>query len=107
MFKECVRIMKEKKAIDIFKSLDFSNFSNFVAYTHEGVKVIFGKVDNIEYKVSFLEEILPNVEQVEGAYIDISSPESGIYGNTSYEEDEKDVQVENEETEKKQEEETE
>lgn len=95
MIMDCVSLMREKKAIEQFKSLDFSNLSNFIGYTHNEVKIIFGKLDDMEYKISFLSGIIPNVQNVEGAYIDISSPESGIYGNSAYEE-EKEEQEENE-----------
>ena len=81
MVMEAIRLFKEKDVMKLFRSLDFSNISNFNGYTIEGVKVIFGKMADLEYKISFLQNMLPSVEKVEGTYIDISSAKSGIYGN--------------------------
>lgn len=82
MVMESIRLLKEKDILKLFKSLDFTNLSNFSGYTHEGLRIIFGKMTDMEYKLNFLLSILPNVAKTEGAYIDISSGTSGIYGNT-------------------------
>jgi len=80
MIIECIELFKREDVLKDYRSFDFSNLSNFSAVTHDGLKVIFGKLDNLEYKLDFLAGILPNVEKSEGTYIDISTSASGIYG---------------------------
>lgn len=80
MIMDCVAVFHEFDAIKYFRSMDFTNLSNFTAVTHEGVKVIFGKMEDLEYKVKFMQSVMPNIDKSEGTYIDISSSSKGIYG---------------------------
>lgn len=77
---ENIEIFHELDAIKYFRSMDFTNLSNFSAVTHEGVKVIFGKLEELEYKIKFMKSVMPNIDKSEGTYIDISSASKGIYG---------------------------
>ena len=86
MIIECIRLFKEEDVLKDFRSLDFTNLSNFNGVRHDGLKVIFGKLADLEYKLDFLAGILPNVEKAEGTYVDISTSASGIYGNIGNEE---------------------
>lgn len=80
MIMDCVRHFHKFDAVKYFRSMDFTNLSNFTAVTHEGVKVIFGKMEELEYKIKFMQSVMPNVDKAEGTYIDISSSSKGIYG---------------------------
>lgn len=78
---ECVYELLDKDVLKTFKTVDFSNITNFSGYTVDGVKVIFGKMTDLEYKVKVLADVMPRVEKIEGAYIDLSTPSATFYGN--------------------------
>lgn len=81
MVMECISILFEDDALKLFRSLDFSNLSNFSAVTHEGTKIIFGKMEELDYKLKFIGSIMPNVDKKDGTYIDVSDPSKGVYGS--------------------------
>ena len=87
MIMECVGYFHKFDAIKYFRSMDFTNLSNFSGVTHEGVKVIFGKMEDLEYKIKFMQSVMPNIDKAEGTYIDISSSSKGIYGTLDNEEE--------------------
>ncbi len=62
------------------KSCHFDNLSNVFMYLTDGTKIIFGKTNDMDYKISILLNILPKVDRTEGAYIDLTTPSHSIYG---------------------------
>ena len=62
------------------KSCHFDNIADFHIYLKDGTKVIFGKTDDMDYKISVLLNILPKTNREEGAYIDLTTPSRAISG---------------------------
>lgn len=104
---ECVCELLDKDVLKTFKTVDFSNITNFSGYTVEGVKVIFGKMTDLEYKVKVLADVMPRVEKIEGAYIDLSTPSATFYGNLQNEPQKDEVEEETKESEEEESEEEE
>ena len=75
-----IDLLKKYDALSMFKEIDLSNLSNFFGYTHDGVKVIFGKMTDIEYKIKVFNDVITKVDKSEGAYIDLSTPAATVYG---------------------------
>ncbi len=75
-----IDLLKKYDALSLFKEIDLSNTTNFSGYTHDGVKVIFGKMTDLEYKIKVFNDVITKVEKTEGAYIDLSTPQATVYG---------------------------
>lgn len=80
MVMDTISLFHDYNSLVCFRSMDFTNLSNLTAVTHEGVKVIFGKMEDLEYKIKFMHSVMPNIDKAEGTYVDISSASKGIYG---------------------------
>lgn len=73
-------ILREKGIISELSEIDFSDLSSTQGYLKGGAKVIFGKLTDLEYKLSVLLAILPQIDAGEGAYIDLTTPSNAYYG---------------------------
>lgn len=62
------------------RSCHFDNITNVYIYLTDGTKVIFGKTEDMDYKISVLLNILPKTNREEGAYIDLTTPSRAISG---------------------------
>lgn len=62
------------------RSCHFDDMQNVHLYLHDGTKVIFGSLENLDYKLSVLTKVLVQVNRTEGAYIDLTTPERTYYG---------------------------
>ncbi len=96
-------ILQEKDLLTEMRSAHFDNPADIHFYTNEGVKVIFGKVEDMEYKASMLANVLPQVNRAEDSYIDLTNPSRTVYGTIDPEpvpeETEESAEGENQETE--------
>ncbi len=63
-----------------FRSFHLDDMQNVHAFLHDGTKIIFGKVTDMDYKLSMLTNVLVQVNRTEGAYIDLTTPEKTYYG---------------------------
>ena len=75
-----VDILRDKGILDELASVDFSDLSSAFGYLHNGVKVIFGKLTDLDYKISMLMAVLPQIDATPGAYIDLTNPQNAFYG---------------------------
>ncbi len=75
-----IRSFDEKGLLPEIRSCHFDNVSDYYFYLKDGTKVILGKTGNLDYKLSVLTQILPQVNRTEGAYIDLTTPERSVYG---------------------------
>ncbi|MBE7040794.1 MAG: FtsQ-type POTRA domain-containing protein [Ruminococcaceae bacterium] len=62
------------------RSGHFDDMQNVHFYLHDGTKIIFGKITDLDYKLSVLTKVLVQVNRTEGAYIDLTTPERTYYG---------------------------
>lgn len=62
------------------RSCHFDDMQDVHLYLHDGTKVIFGNLENLDYKLSVLTKVLVQVNRTEGAYIDLTTPERTYYG---------------------------
>ncbi len=62
------------------REVDASDILEFTVTLKSGLRVMFGKADNMDYKLAMLEKVLPQVDQMEGAYLDLRVPEKAFYG---------------------------
>lgn len=63
-----------------FRSFHLDDMQNVHAFLHDGTKIIFGNVKDMDYKLSMLTKVLVQVNRTEGAYIDLTTPEKTYYG---------------------------
>ncbi|MBE7021641.1 MAG: FtsQ-type POTRA domain-containing protein [Ruminococcaceae bacterium] len=71
---------REKGLLSELRSCHFDTLTDFHVYLTDGTKVIFGKTTEFDYKLSVLSNILPMVNRMEGAYIDLTTPSRAFYG---------------------------
>ncbi len=62
------------------RSGHFDDMQNVHFFLHDGTKIIFGKMADLDYKLSVLTKVLVQVNRTEGAYIDLTTPERTYYG---------------------------
>ncbi len=62
------------------RSCHFDDMQDVHLYLHDGTKIIFGNLENLDYKLSVLTKVLVQVNRTEGAYIDLTTPERTYYG---------------------------
>ncbi len=62
------------------RSCHFDDMQNVHLFLHDGTKIIFGKLTDLDYKLSMLTNVLVRVNRTEGAYIDLTTPEKTYYG---------------------------
>lgn len=100
---DVLSILQEKDLVKEMRSAHFDNPADIHFYTKEGVKVIFGKIEDMEYKASMLANVLPQVNRAEDSYIDLTNPSRTVYGTIDPEpvpeEGEEAAEDENKETE--------
>ena len=77
---ENLTLLREKGISEEMSEIDFSDLSSIQGYLKGGAKVIFGKLTDIDYKLSVLLAILPQIDSTSGAYIDLSTPSNAFYG---------------------------
>ncbi len=75
-----IQKLNQKGLLPEIRSAHFDNLSEVFLYLKDGTKIIFGKTNNLDYKLSVLEQILVQVNRTEGAYIDLTTPERSVYG---------------------------
>ncbi|MBR6729389.1 MAG: FtsQ-type POTRA domain-containing protein [Clostridia bacterium] len=75
-----ISALQEKGLLSELRSCHFDNLSDFHVYLKDGTKVIFGTTEELDYKLSMLKSILPMVNRIEGAYIDVTTPAKAFYG---------------------------
>ncbi|NMB08156.1 MAG: FtsQ-type POTRA domain-containing protein [Tissierellia bacterium] len=54
---------KEAKLLEQMKYINFSDKKNTMIELNNGIKVAFGPLDNVKYKLSFLSKILKDIEE--------------------------------------------
>ncbi len=77
---ENLTLLREKGISEEMSEIDFTDLSSIQGYLKGGAKVIFGKLTDIDYKLSVLLAILPQIDSSRGAYIDLSTPSNAFYG---------------------------
>ena len=77
---DTVKQLQDKGLLTDLRSCHFDNLSDFYAYLKDGTKIIFGKTTELDYKISVLSAVLPQVNREEGAYIDLTTPSRAVYG---------------------------
>lgn len=85
---ENLSLLREKGIISEMQSIDFSDLSSTEGYLKSGTKVIFGKLTDLDYKLSVLLAIMPQIDNSPGAYIDLTTPSNAFYGRIEEEKDE-------------------
>lgn len=60
-----LKIGKDSKLLKQMKYINFSKKENTMIELNNGTKIAFGPLDNVEYKLSFLSEILKDIEKKE------------------------------------------
>ncbi len=78
---ETISKLNEKGFLGDIRSCHFDNLTDVHLYLKDGTKVIFGKIEELDYKLSVLENILPRVHRSEGVYIDLTTPARAFYGS--------------------------
>ncbi|NMB27533.1 MAG: FtsQ-type POTRA domain-containing protein [Tissierellia bacterium] len=58
-----ILLSKQAKLLSLMKYINFSDSNNTMIELNNGVKVAFGTIDNVKYKLSFLFNILEDVEK--------------------------------------------
>jgi len=77
---EAIGILHEKNLLGEIRSCHFDNLTDFHIYLTDGTKIMFGKTEDLAYKISVLDTILPMVNRTEGVYIDVTTPSRAFYG---------------------------
>ncbi len=77
---DVIRILQEKELLGEIRSCHFDNLSDFHVYLTDGTKIIFGETEDLAYKISVLDTVLPMVNRTEGAYVDLTTPSRAFYG---------------------------
>ena len=77
---ENLNLLREKGIIGELSTIDFTDLSSTQGYLKDGAKVIFGKLTDLEYKLSVLLAVLPQIDASSGAYIDLTTPSNAFYG---------------------------
>ncbi len=77
---DAVSQLQNKGFLTDMRSCHFDNLSDCYAYLKDGTKIIFGKTTDLDYKLSVLATVLPQVNRTEGAYIDLTTPSRAVYG---------------------------
>lgn len=77
---ETVASLQKADLLDDLRSAHFDNLADIHFYTKEGVKVIIGKTEELDYKLTMLSTVLPQVNRIEGSYIDLTTPSRTVYG---------------------------
>ena len=77
---DTVKQLQDKGLLSDLRSCHFDSLSDFYAYLKDGTKIIFGKTTDLDYKISVLSAVLPQVNREEGAYIDLTTPSRAVYG---------------------------
>lgn len=75
-----ISALQEKGLLRELRSCHFDNLADFHVYLKDGTKIIFGTTEELDYKLSMLKSILPMVNRIEGAYIDLTTPSKAFYG---------------------------
>lgn len=91
---ENLNLLMEKGIINELSAIDFTDLSSTEGYLKGGAKVIFGKLTDLDYKLSVLLAVLPQIDASPGAYIDLTTPSNAFYGR-----EEETAQAESTETE--------
>jgi len=78
---ETISKLNEKGFLGDIRACHFENLTDVHLYLKDGTKVIFGKIEELDYKLSVLENILPRVHRSEGVYIDLTTPARAFYGS--------------------------
>ena len=56
-------LSKQAKLLSLMKYINFSDNNNIRIELNNGIKIVFGPIDNIKYKLNFLLKILEDVEK--------------------------------------------
>ncbi|MBE7034775.1 MAG: FtsQ-type POTRA domain-containing protein [Ruminococcaceae bacterium] len=88
---ETLRILQDAELLSEVRSCHFDNLSDCHLYLTDGLKIILGTTDDMEYKASMLKSILPRVNRVEGCYVDLTTPSRAVYGTLPEEPKEEEV----------------
>lgn len=64
-YKEFLKLSKQMDLLKLIKYINFSDDNNINIELIDGIKVAFGPLDNVKYKLSFLYEILKDLNRKE------------------------------------------
>jgi len=64
-YREFIAFSKEKGLLPLMKYINFSDNNNTMIELIDGIKVAFGPLDNVKYKLSFLSKILEDMDNKE------------------------------------------
>lgn len=77
---ENLALLQEKGILEEMSEIDFSDLSSTQGRLKSGAKVIFGKLTDLEYKLSVMLAVLPQIDSSSGAYLDLTTPSNAFYG---------------------------
>ncbi len=77
---DSIRYLQEKELLPQIRECNFEDISNFRMKMRDGIEIIFGKIEDMDYKLKKLETVLPQVDKSEGSYLDLSTPAKAFYG---------------------------
>ncbi|MBQ9914839.1 MAG: FtsQ-type POTRA domain-containing protein [Clostridia bacterium] len=75
-----IQSLHEKGLLGQIRSCHFDSLADVYLYLNDGTKVIIGKTSDLDYKLSVLSEVLPQIHRTEGAYVDLTIPERTVTG---------------------------
>ncbi len=78
---DTMEMFRKKGLLPEIRSCHFDNLVDFYLYLKDGTKVIFGKISDMDYKLSVLNAVLGQVNRTEGTYIDLTVPERTVSGS--------------------------
>lgn len=101
---DAIRILQDKGLLGEVRSCHFDNLSDFHVYLTDGTKIIFGETEDLAYKISVLDTVLPMVNRTEGVYVDLTTPSRAFYGTLPQPEEEPEATEEGQTSEESQDE---
>lgn len=67
------KMLEDAQILSDVREINGADILNFEITLKSGLRVTFGKSDNMEYKMKLFREVLPQVDQTEGAYLNLLS----------------------------------
>ena len=64
-YREFIKLSKQRDLLKLMKCINFSDNNNIDIELIDGIKVAFGPLDNVKYKLSFLYQILKDLDKKE------------------------------------------
>ncbi len=75
-----IQSLHEKGLLGQIRSCHFDSLADVYLYLKDGTKITIGKTSDLDYKLSVLTEVLPQIHRTEGAYVDLTIPERTVTG---------------------------